>query len=130
MLCSIAARTIPVPNRGLAWVMRLLHRTGLVAPLNLLFPTRVKGQLRVSHRALDEELSTPYRPIYAHLVEAPVKPGEILPVDIAIDPVAMRLRPDETLRLRIAGYNLVPVPLPGLLKLEEAILKIKPLRIY
>ena len=110
----IAARTIPVPNRGLAWVMRLLHRTGLVAPLNLLFPTRVKGQLRVSHRALDDERSTPYRPIHAHLVEAPVKPGEILPVDIAIDPVAMRLRPGDTLRLRIAGYNLVPIPLPRL----------------
>ncbi len=110
----IAARTIPVPNRALVWAMRLLHRTGLVAPLNLLFPTRVKGQLRMSHRALDEARCTPDRPMHTHLAEAPVKPGEIVPVDIAIDPVAMRLRPGEALRLRIAGYNLVPVPLPGL----------------
>jgi predicted acyl esterase len=111
---KIAVRTIPVPNKGLEWAMRQLHRTGLLRPLNLLFPTAVKGQLRVSHRVLDDMRSTADRPYHSHLSEVPVKPGEIVPVEIAIDPIAMRLEPGETLRLRIAGHNLVPIPLPGL----------------
>ena len=38
---------------------------------------------------------------------------ERVAVDIAIDPVAWRLQAGQTLRLRIAGRDLVPKALPG-----------------
>jgi uncharacterized protein len=112
----VAARTFPLPNRLLDRVLRLVHRSGRIAPLDLLFPTRVKGQLRVSQREIDEALSTSERPMPAHRSEAPVNAGERVRVEIAIDPVAMRLRAGQTLRLRIAGHNLSPIPLPEVTK--------------
>jgi uncharacterized protein len=110
----IAARTIPVPNRFLDSLLRLVHRTGFVKPLNILFPTRSRGSLRLSHREIDPALSTPERPVQRFEREFPVTPGDILTVEIAINPTAMRLRRGETLRLWVAGHDLVPTPLPGL----------------
>jgi uncharacterized protein len=110
----IAARTIPVPSRFLGRILRLVHRMGLIKPLNLLFPTRIRGSLRLSHREIDPALSTPDRPVQRFERELPVIPGEILAVEIAINPIAMRLRRGDTLRLIVAGHDLVPTPLPGL----------------
>ena len=109
---AIAARSIPLPNRFIDAALRLVHRTGLVKPLNLLFPTRVKGRLRLSHRELDARVSRRDRPVHLHVRECPVEPGEIVPVDVAIDPVAWRLDRGQTLRLRVAGHDLVPNVLP------------------
>jgi predicted acyl esterase len=110
----IAARTIPVPNRFLDGLLRLVHRTGLVKPLNLLFPTRSRGSLRLSHREIDLAVSTPDRPVQRFERELPVTPGDIVTVEIAINPTAMRLQRGDTLRLWVAGHDLVPTPLPGL----------------
>jgi uncharacterized protein len=110
----IAARTIPVPNRILGGILRLVHRTGLIKPLNLLFPTRIRGSLRLSHREIDPALSTPDRPVQLFERELPVIPGEIVAVEIAINPIAMRLKRGDTLRLIVASHDLVPTPLPGL----------------
>lgn len=110
----IAARTIPVPNPLLARLLRLIHRTGRVKPLNLLFPTRSKGSLRLSQRETDPVLSTPDRPVPSFRQEQPVPPGSIVEVEISINPVGMTLRQGETLRLIVAGHNLDPTPLPGL----------------
>ena len=46
------------------------------------------GWLRVSHRALDAELSTDYQPVQSHKVQEKLRPGEIVPVDIAIYPTS------------------------------------------
>ena len=42
------------------------------------------GWLRVSHRELDEEKSTPYQPFHKHQREIKLKAGEIVPVEIEI----------------------------------------------
>lgn len=64
------------------------------------------GRLRVSHRALDEGLSTDYQPVQSHRVEERLSPGEIVPVDIAFYPHARIWRAGETLRLRVTGRYL------------------------
>jgi uncharacterized protein len=110
----IAVRTIPAPNRLLERLLRMVHRTGFIKPLNILFPTRIRGALRLSHRELDPSLSRDDRPVLRFMQEQPAAPGEIMDVEIAINPVAMKLERGETLRLTIAGHDLVPVPLPGL----------------
>lgn len=74
-------------------------------------PTNVMGQphpghwgkLRVSQRALDSELSTDFQPVQSHRAHEKLKPGEIVPVDIAIYPFSRIWHKGEQLRLQIAG---------------------------
>ncbi|GAB5507844.1 MAG: CocE/NonD family hydrolase [Rhizobiaceae bacterium] len=47
------------------------------------------GWLRASHRALDPELSTEWRPFHAHTTEEPLTPGDIVPLEIEIWPTSM-----------------------------------------
>ena len=61
------------------------------------------GNLRVSRRELDEELSTDIQPVQAHRSEQKLKPGEVVPVDIAIYPTSKIWHKGQRLRLRIAG---------------------------
>jgi uncharacterized protein len=61
------------------------------------------GRLRVSHRSLDEELSTDFKPVQSHRVEESLTPGEIVSVDIAFYPHSRFWHAGETLRLRVAG---------------------------
>jgi predicted acyl esterase len=84
-----------------------------VKSLARLFFTGAPGRLRVSHRQLDTERSTPSEPYLTHRVEELLSPGQVVPVDISIWPLSMRWHAGEQLRLIIAGYNLTPVPLPG-----------------
>lgn len=60
------------------------------------------GLLRVSQRALDRARSTPSEPYLLHSHEQPLHPGEIVPVDIGIWPMAMRYSAGEELVLTIA----------------------------
>ncbi|WYZ35438.1 hypothetical protein EsH8_X_000085 [Colletotrichum jinshuiense] len=84
------------------------------------------GSLRVSHRALDASRSTEYEPFLSHSKEQLLLPGEIVPVEIPLWPVAMRFHPGELLSLTIApatiassqtdlgfGTAIVPVPASG-----------------
>lgn len=109
----IAARSIPIPSRMLEGLMRAVYRTGLAPGLDLLFPSRAKGRLRLSHRELDMQASRCERPVHRHERELPMRAGEIVPIEIAIDPVAWQLEPGQTLRLCVAGHDLVPNRLPG-----------------
>jgi predicted acyl esterase len=84
-----------------------------VKKLASLFFTGATGRLRVSHRQLDPERSTPSEPYLTHRVEELLSPGEVVPVDLSIWPLSMRWHVGEQLRLIVAGYNLTPVPLPG-----------------
>ena len=61
------------------------------------------GRLRVSHRDLDEKLSTDYQPVQSHQLKRKLAPGEIVPVDIAFYPHARIWHAGEVLRLRITG---------------------------
>ncbi len=61
------------------------------------------GRLRVSHRALDDALSTDFQPVQSHLAAHKLAPGEIVPVDIAFYPHARIWHAGETLRLRVTG---------------------------
>jgi predicted acyl esterase len=61
------------------------------------------GRLRVSHRALDPDLSTDYQPVQSHLAAEKLKPGEIVPVEIEIYPTSRIWHKGQQLRLQIAG---------------------------
>jgi predicted acyl esterase len=63
------------------------------------------GWLRVSHRELDAARSTPWQPWLRHGRELPVKPGEILPVEIEILPSSTLFRKGETLRIAVLGRD-------------------------
>jgi predicted acyl esterase len=65
------------------------------------------GWLKLSRRQLDPKLSTPYQPILSFAVEEKVKPGEIVPGEIAIVLSSTLFRKGETLRLIISGDSQV-----------------------
>ena len=65
------------------------------------------GWLKLSRRQLDPKWSTPYQPIPSFKVEQKVKPGEIVPAEIAILPSSTLFRKGETLRLIISGDSQV-----------------------
>src|SRR5438105_14953713 len=48
-----------------------------------------QGWLRVSHRQLDKKLSKPYRPYHTHGKKQPVKPGEVVVLEIEIWPTSI-----------------------------------------
>lgn len=64
------------------------------------------GKMRVSHRELDPELSSDFQPVQAHRCEQKLAPGEIVPVDIEINPTSRIWHAGETLRVQVAGRYL------------------------
>jgi len=68
------------------------------------------GWLRVSHRELDEERSTPYQPFLKHRKEIKLKPGEVVPVEIEIWPSSTLFERGEKLRVIVAGSDLCMYP--------------------
>lgn len=61
------------------------------------------GKMRVSHRRLDEKLSTDFQPVQAHTKEEKLSPGEIVPVDIEIVPTSRFWHKGQYIRVQIAG---------------------------
>ncbi|SKG68584.1 putative hydrolase, CocE/NonD family [Mycobacteroides abscessus subsp. bolletii] len=72
------------------------------------------GRLRVSHRGLDPDRSTPSEPYLHHEREEKITPGECVPVELALWPTAMILRAGQRLVVEIAGHPLGP-PAHGVL---------------
>lgn len=68
------------------------------------------GWLRVSHRELDPERSTPGQPWHPHRREERLAPGEIAAVDIEIWPSATHFATGQTLRLIIQGSDIYTYP--------------------
>ncbi|MUZ76014.1 CocE/NonD family hydrolase [Agrobacterium vitis] len=64
------------------------------------------GWLRVSHRELDPERSTPQAPVLLHQREQLLSPGEIVPVEIEIWPSSTLFRKGESLRLNVQGTDI------------------------
>jgi len=63
------------------------------------------GWLRLSHRELDEDKSTPWEPYPKHVLGEgdPVEPGDVVPCEIAIPPSSTLFRTGETLRVSVSG---------------------------
>lgn len=61
------------------------------------------GMLRVSKRHLDEEKSKDYQPVYTYDREEKLKDGEIVAVDIAINPLSRLWHKGQKLQLVISG---------------------------
>jgi len=61
------------------------------------------GKIRVSHRELDEDLSTDFQPVMAHRRELKLSKGEIVPIDVEFYPHSRMWHKGEQLRLRFAG---------------------------
>ena len=68
------------------------------------------GWLRVSHRELDEEKSTPYQPFHKHQREIKLKAGEIVPVEIEIWPSSTLFERGEKLRVVVQGSDIYTYP--------------------
>ncbi|MFE0751708.1 CocE/NonD family hydrolase [Gordonia sp. NPDC058843] len=72
------------------------------------------GWMRASMRELDPDLSTPHAPVPTFERRRPLRPGEVVPVDIPLGPSATAFRAGDQLRLVIAGRWLWPRnPLTG-----------------
>jgi predicted acyl esterase len=66
-----------------------------------------QGWLRASHRKLDKRLSTPYRPYHTHDSKQPLKPGEVVELDIEIWPTSIVVPMGYRVGLSIRGKDYV-----------------------
>ena len=64
-----------------------------------------QGWLRASHRKLDKKLSTPYRPYHLHDRKQPLKPGEVVELDVEIWPTSVVVPAGYRLGLSIRGKD-------------------------
>ncbi len=66
-----------------------------------------QGWLRASHRRLDKKLSTPYRPYHSHTKREPLKPGEMVTLDIEIWPTSIVVPAGYRVGLTVRGKDYV-----------------------
>jgi hypothetical protein len=64
-----------------------------------------QGWLRASHRKLDKKRSLPYRPYHTHDTRQPLKPGEVVELDIEIWPTSIVVPPSHRIALTIRGKD-------------------------
>jgi predicted acyl esterase len=62
-----------------------------------------KGWLRLAHRRVDESRGEPHRPYLPHDRAEPMRPGEVVPVDIEILPSATYFAHGDAMRLYVQG---------------------------
>ena len=63
------------------------------------------GWLRASHRKIDPNESTPYRPVHTHDEEWPLEPGEPVELDIEIWPTSIVVPVNHRLALTVRGKD-------------------------
>jgi uncharacterized protein len=66
-----------------------------------------QGWLRASHRQLDKKLSTPYRPYHSHAKRQPLRPGDVVPLDVEIWPTSIVVPTGHRIALTIRGKDYV-----------------------
>jgi hypothetical protein len=66
-----------------------------------------QGWLRASHRTLDPTLSAPYRPYHTHDEKRPLKPGEVVELDIEIWPTSIVVPAGYRIGLSVRGRDYV-----------------------
>jgi predicted acyl esterase len=64
-----------------------------------------QGWLRASHRKLDPRLSRPYRPYHSHDERQPLRPGEIVALDIEIWPTGIAVPAGYRVGLTVRGKD-------------------------
>jgi uncharacterized protein len=64
-----------------------------------------QGWLRASHRKLDPKLSTDYRPYHTHDRKQPLKPGEIVELDVEIWPTCIVVPAGHRIALTVRGKD-------------------------
>jgi predicted acyl esterase len=64
-----------------------------------------QGWLRASHRKLDPELSTPYRPYHPHDEAQPLTPGKVYELDIEILPTCLVIPAGYRIGLTVRGKD-------------------------
>ncbi len=98
--------------------VRKLDANGGLVPFSFFYALEdgpvALGYLRVSHRELDERLSTPEQPWHTHRREQPLTPGEIVAVDIEIWPSSTLFRAAEQLQVVVQGSDTQTYP-PGVI---------------
>jgi hypothetical protein len=65
------------------------------------------GWLRASHRELDPDRSTPYRPRHTHRRRQPLTPGDIYELDVEIWPSCVVVPPGHAIGLTVRGRDYV-----------------------
>jgi uncharacterized protein len=66
-----------------------------------------QGWLRASHRQLDKKLSKPYRPYHTHSKKQPLKPGEVVALDVEIWPTSIVVPAGYRIALTIRGKDYI-----------------------
>ncbi len=89
-----------------AFVQSLEHDGKLPATLSYTGPV---GRLRVSHRALDVDRSTPSEPFLTHASEELLTPGQRAQVQLSLWPTSMIVHAGERLVVEIAGHPVGPL---------------------
>jgi uncharacterized protein len=64
-----------------------------------------QGWLRASHRKLDPELSTEYRPYHTHDEQQPLTPGEVVELDVEVLPTSLVIPAGYRIALTIQGRD-------------------------
>jgi predicted acyl esterase len=64
-----------------------------------------QGWLRASQRALDKKLSLPHRPYHAHTRKQPLRPGEVVALDIEIWPTSIVVPAGYRVALSVRGKD-------------------------
>ncbi|HZN25136.1 MAG TPA: CocE/NonD family hydrolase C-terminal non-catalytic domain-containing protein, partial [Burkholderiales bacterium] len=64
-----------------------------------------QGWLRASHRKLDQKLSTPWRPYHTHDTSQPLRPGEIVALDIELWPTSIVVPAGHRVALTVRGRD-------------------------
>jgi predicted acyl esterase len=64
-----------------------------------------QGWLRASHRKLDKKLSRPYRPYHSHDRKQPLRPGEVVELDIEIWPTSIVVPAGYRIALTVRGKD-------------------------
>ena len=70
-----------------------------------------RGYIRAARRALDADASAPHHPVLRNDTDQWLKPGDIVPLEVAFCPSATLFFAGETLRLIVAGRDLVHGPI-------------------
>ena len=67
--------------------------------------TATRGILQASHRKLDPELSTPYRPYHTHDEVQKLTPGEVVPIEVEIWATSMVFQAGDRIRLDVNAHD-------------------------
>ena len=67
--------------------------------------TATRGILQASHRKLDPDLSTPFRPYHTHDEEQKLTPGEVVPIEVEIWATSMVFEAGSRIRLDVNAHD-------------------------